>query len=147
MRNYTRLWGGVRETPRSWERFSVKEKMVDFLLSSVSTEKAQRVDADRGNHFRDRFTPWMMMDQASGRVYMLYDVHALVMSCPHREEQLKLPQSISGSSFDLDCLPAPSRLASVAAPTLQASQVLLSALRCLCSPICRVGLPFTTIES
>lgn len=96
--------GGVRETPRSWERFSVKEKMVDFLLSSVSTEKAQRVDADRGNHFRDRFTPWMMMDQASGRVYMLYDVHALVMSCPHREEQLKLPQSISGSSFDLDCL-------------------------------------------
>lgn len=137
----------MRETPRSWEGFSVKEKMIDFLLSGVSTEQAQRVDADRGNRFRDWFTPWMMMDQARGRVYVLCDVHALVMSCPHREEQLKPPQSISGSSFDLDCLPAPSRLPSVAAPTLQASQVLLIALRCLCSPIYRVGLPFTTIES
>lgn len=36
----------MRETPRSWEGFSVKEKMVDFLLSSVSTEQAQRVDTE-----------------------------------------------------------------------------------------------------
>lgn len=81
------------------------------------------------------------MDQANGRVYVLCDVHALVMSCPHREEQLKDPQSIAGSSFDLDCPPALSRLASVAAPTLQASQVLLIARCCLCSPIYGLACP------
>lgn len=48
----------VRETPRSWEGVSVKEKIIDFHLSGVSTEQAQRVDTDRGNRFRDWFTPW-----------------------------------------------------------------------------------------
>lgn len=79
----------ARETLKSWEGFSMQDKIIDVCLSSISLGQGQKVGKGRGNHFRDRLILWTIMDQASGRVHMLYDAHALFMSCPHSEEYLK----------------------------------------------------------